>query len=41
MSKTLSQNQNVMQLLNGQFFVNPKEIFCGDKVLLQYQVLKL
>ena len=39
MSKTLSQNQNVMQLLNGQFFVNPKEIFCGDKVLLQYQVL--
>lgn len=33
------QDSNIVQLSNGQSFVNPKEIFCGDKVLLQYQVL--
>lgn len=29
--------QNIIQINNGQFFLNPKEIFCGDKVFLQYQ----
>ncbi len=39
MAKTTNQNQNVVQLTNGHFFVSPKEIFCGDKVFLQYQSL--
>ncbi len=39
MTKNTNQSQNIVQLTNGQSFVSPKEIFCGDKVLLQYQVL--
>ena len=39
MPKSTNQNQNVITLTNGQSFVSPKEIFCGDKVFLQYQAL--
>ena len=38
MAKTVNKKQTI-QLADGQFFVNPKEIFCGDKVTLQYQTV--
>ncbi len=38
MSKIVNQN-NLIQFSGGQFFVSPKEIFCGDKVNLQYQTV--
>ena len=38
MAKTVNKKQTI-QLADGQFFVNPKEIFCGDKVSLQYQTV--
>ena len=38
MAKTVNKKQTI-QLADGQFYVNPKEIFCGDKVSLQYQTV--
>ena len=38
MAKTVNKKQTI-QLADGQFYVNPKEIFCGDKVTLQYQTV--
>ena len=38
MAKTVNKKQTI-QLADGQFFVNPKEIFCGDKVVLKYQTV--
>ena len=38
MAKTVNKKQTI-QLGDGQFYVNPKEIFCGDKVSLKYQTV--